>query len=142
MSKVAVVYWSSTGNTEMMAKAIIEGAEGVGSIATLLKASNFEVSMVSEYDTIAFGCSSMGAEQLDDTEFEPMFESVKDSLKDKKVALFGSYGWGDGEWMRTWEEDTRNNGANIVVKSLIINETPDADGLNRSREFGKNIAKA
>lgn len=142
MSKVAVVYWTGTGNTEMMARAIVQGAEATGAKATLIKASKFDESMVNEYDAIAFGCPSMGGEQLDTDEFEPMFESVKPSLKDKKVALFGSYGWGDGGWMRSWEEDTRNIGANIVVESLIINETPDAEGLNKSREFGEELAKA
>ena len=96
--KTAVVYWSGTGHTEAMAQAVA-GAAG----ADVFTASEFSADQVAEYDAIAFGCPSMGSEQLEEDEFEPMFESVKPALDGKKIALFGSFGWGDGEWMRNWE---------------------------------------
>ena len=100
MGKVAVVYWSGTGNTQAMAEAVAQAADGA-----LFTAAEFGPENLAEYDAIAFGCPSMGSEELEDSEFLPMFESVKGQLADKKVALFGSYGWGDGEWMRNWEAD-------------------------------------
>ena len=104
MSKIAVVYWSGTGNTEAMASAVAEGAREKGAEADLLTASEFSSDQVSAYDAIAFGCPSMGAEQLEESEFEPMFTACEGDLQGKNIALFGSYGWGDGEWMRSWEE--------------------------------------
>ena len=101
MSKAAVIYWSGTGNTEAMAKAVQKGA-GVG--AELFSVSDFDAARAGEYDAFALGCPAMGSESLEDSEFEPVFEAIKDKLAGKKVALFGSYGWGDGEWMRNWEE--------------------------------------
>ena len=104
MSKVAVVYWSSTGNTEAMANAVADGIREKGGEAVLHTCEDFDGSKVAEYDAIAFGCPAMGDEVLEDTEFEPMFDGCKETLKGKNIALFGSYGWGDGEWMRNWEE--------------------------------------
>ena len=101
MSKVAVVYWSGTGNTEAMAASVVEGIKEKGAEAVLLTAAEFDASMMDNFDAVAFGCPSMGAEQLEESEFEPMFSACEPKLKDKKIALFGSYGWGDGEWMRT-----------------------------------------
>ena len=103
MSKVAVVYWSGTGNTEAMATAVAQGAKDKGADAVLLTAVEFDAAMMDTFDAVAFGCPSMGSEQLEDTEFEPMFTACEAKLSGKKIALFGSYGWGDGEWMRTWE---------------------------------------
>lgn len=100
MSKVAVVYWSGTGNTEAMADAVLKGAQAAGAVAEKVTASSFGPGDGSAYDAIAFGCPAMGSEQLEDSEFEPMFDSVKGSLSGKTIALFGSYGWGDCEWMR------------------------------------------
>ena len=107
MSKVAVVYWSSTGNTEAMANAVADGIREKGGEAVLHTCEDFDGSKVAEYDAIAFGCPAMGAEELEDTEFEPMFSACESKLSGKKIALFGSYGWGDGEWMRTWEESCK-----------------------------------
>lgn len=107
MSKIAVVYWSGTGNTEAMAGAVAEGVTGAGGEASLLTAAEFDPSLVDSFDAIAFGCPSMGSEELEESEFAPMFEGCEPKLKGKKIALFGSYGWGDGEWMRTWEETCR-----------------------------------
>lgn len=105
MSKIAVIYWSSTGNTEMMANAIAEGAG-----AELFSVSDFSGN-IADYDKIAFSCPAMGAEVLEENEFEPFFTSVEGSLSGKTIALFGSYGWGDGEWMRNWEERIKADGA-------------------------------
>ena len=105
-----------------MAKAVKQGA-GVG--AELISASDFGPGDVAKYDSFAFGCPAMGSEQLEDSEFEPMFDSVKGSLAGKNIALFGSYGWGDGEWMRNWEDDCKAAGANLVCESVICNDAPD-----------------
>ena len=103
MSKIAVVYWSGTGNTEAMAGAVAAGARAAGAEAELIAASDFNAGRVANYDAIAFGCPAMGSEQLEEYEFEPMFDECKSALRGKRIALFGSYGWGDGEWMRSWE---------------------------------------
>ncbi len=142
MSKVAIVYWSATGNTEMMAKAIAQGVVSANSTANIIEATDFDEYQVDTYDAIAFGCPSMGDEVLEEYEFTPMFDSVKNKLDDKKVALFGSYGWGDGQWMRDWEIDTIANGAIITVESLIINETPDGNDLELCKQFGSKLATA
>ena len=137
--KAAVVYWSGTGNTEAMANAIAEGISGKGAEVTVFTASEFGADKVSEFDVLAFGCPAMGAEVLEEDEFEPMFTEVEGSLKDKKVALFGSYGWGDGEWMRSWEERCINGGITLAAESLIINDTPDDDGIAKCKEFGEAL---
>lgn len=98
MSKVAVVYWSGTGNTEAMASYVVKGVQEAGAEATLFTAGEFGVEQMDNFDAVAFGCPSMGAEQLEESEFEPMFIACEPKLKGKKIALFGSYGWGDGEW--------------------------------------------
>lgn len=133
--KTAVIYWSGTGNTEAMAKAIAEGAG-----ADIFTVSEFGGS-VSDYDVIAFGCPAMGAEVLEEEEFEPFFTSVEGSLSGKKVILFGSYGWGDGEWMRNWEERTKATGAEIVDGAgVMVNETPSDDDLANLKELGARFA--
>lgn len=136
MSKIAVVYWSGTGNTEAMAQAVAEGAKEKGAEAVLLTATEFNDSMVDAYDAIAFGCPSMGAEELEDAEFAPMFASCEPKLNGKKIALFGSYGWGDGEWMRNWEETCRKDGAVLAHDFVICNEAPDANAVAACKELG------
>ena len=138
MSKIAVVYWSGTGNTEAMASAVAEGAREKG--ADLLTASEFSSDQVSAYDAIAFGCPSMGAEQLEESEFEPMFTACEGELRGKNIALFGSYGWGDGEWMRSWEERCSQDGANLAADSVICNEAPDEEALSECRALGAALA--
>lgn len=127
MSKIAVVYWSGTGNTELMAAKVAEGAKSAGAEATSFTAAEFSADTMDGFDAIAFGCPSMGSEQLEESEFEPMFSSCEPKLSGKKIALFGSYGWGDGEWMRTWEENCKSNGAVLACECVICNEAPDAD---------------
>lgn len=140
MSKTAVVYWSGTGNTAAMADAVVEGVKSAGGKPELFTADLFNSDMVDNYDFIAFGCPSMGCEQLEDTEFEPMFDSCKNKLKGKKIALFGSYGWGDGEWMQTWENDCKSFGADLVCDSVICNDAPDDEAVAKCENLGKALA--
>ena len=137
MSKVAVVYWSGTGNTEAMAKAVEEGIKEAGAEATVLTSAEFDASKVADFDAIAFGCPAMGAEVLEEEEFDPMFTSVESSLKDKKIALFGSYGWGDGEWMRNWEDRCKAAGAVLACDSVMANNDPDDSAVAECKALGK-----
>ncbi|MFT4105877.1 MAG: flavodoxin [Lacrimispora sp.] len=140
MSKAAVVYWSGTGNTETMAAKVAEGAKEAGAEVTLFTASEFSADKVDQFDAIAFGCPSMGGEQLEEDEFEPMFSSCEPKLQGKKIALFGSYGWGDGEWMRDWEETCKKDGAVFACDYVICNEAPDDDAQAQCVELGKALA--
>ena len=140
MSKVAVVYWSGTGNTEAMAKAVAEGIGEKGGEAALLTAAEFSADAMDGYDAVAFGCPSMGDEVLEENEFQPMFDGCKAKLKDKKIALFGSYGWGDGEWMRNWEESCKEAGAVLATESVICNDMPDDDGVENCKALGAALA--
>lgn len=140
MSKVAIVYWSGTGNTQAMAEAICAGAQSKGAEAVLIECGGFNADMVDQFDVIAFGCPAMGAEVLEEGEFQPMFDSCKAKLSGKAVALFGSYGWGDGEWMRNWEDDCRSLGTNLVCDCLICNNAPEGDALSECEAFGAALA--
>ena len=140
MSKVAIVYWSGTGNTEAMANYVAEGVKKAGGEADLFTSAEFGADKAGEYDRIAFGCPSMGAEQLEESEFQPMFDEVSPVLSGKKIALFGSYGWGDGEWMRTWESDCDSAGVSLVCESVICTETPDNAALEACRALGRALA--
>ncbi|MCJ7837151.1 flavodoxin [Cuneatibacter sp. NSJ-177] len=139
MSKIAVVYWSGTGNTEAMAKLVAEGAREAGAETEIFTADAFDGKMLDQYDGAAFGCPSMGSEELEDSVFEPMFAGCEPKLKGKKIALFGSYGWGDGEWMKNWEETCKNDGAELACGSVICQETPDEEAENACRELGKAL---
>ena len=139
MSKVAVVYWSGTGNTEAMANAVAEGAKENGAEVSVLTSAEFDSSQVDNYDAIAFGCPAMGAEELEDSEFLPMFEDCEPKLKDKKIALFGSYGWGNGEWMRTWEESCTSDGAVLATESVICNDAPDDNAITSCKALGASL---
>lgn len=135
--KSLVIYWSGTGNTEQMAIAVAEGAG-----ADLYSVSQFSGN-ISDYDAIAFGCPAMGAEVLEESEFEPFFCGIEGELAGKKVALFGSYGWGDGEWMRSWTERVKSAGAAIVDgEGLIVNETPSDTDLTDCKGLGQRLAQA
>ena len=140
MRKIAVVYWSGTGNTEAMAGAVADGIKEKGGEAVVLTAGEFDPSMIASFDGFAFGCPSMGSEQLEDSEFEPMFDACKSSLAGKPVALFGSYGWGDGEWMRNWEADCAANGIALACDSVICNDAPDDDAQAACRALGAALA--
>ena len=142
MSKIAVVYWSGTGNTEEMANAVADGAKAAGAEAVLLTSGAFDASMTENYDAIAFGCPSMGAEELEEEEFAPMFEACERRLEGKKIALFGSYGWGDGEWMRNWEDTCRSDGAVLVCDRVICNDAPDEEAVAACKALGAALAAA
>ena len=141
MKKTAVVYWSSTGNTEAMAQAVLEGMKEAGAEAVLLTPDAVDVSALAGMDAIAFGCPAMGSEVLEEMEFQPMFDEVKRSLGGKSAALFGSYGWGDGQWMRDWEKDCDDAGIQLVCESVICCETPDDAVLEACRAMGKVLAE-
>lgn len=134
MSKIAIVYWSGTGNTEAMANYVKEGAAAAD--ISMFTASEFSADKVDEFDAIAFGCPSMGCEVLEESEFEPMFSSVEPKLSGKKIALFGSYGWGDGEWMRNWNEQCIAAGANMACDFVICNEAPDDEAIEACKRLG------
>ncbi len=140
MSKMAVIYWSMSGNTEAMANAIAEGAQSAGAQVDVKQVSEITVDQALAYDLLALGCPAMGAEVLEESEFEPFFSDLESRLSGKKVALFGSYGWGDGQWMRDWQARTEAANANLYEQGLILNETPDDDGLAQCRAFGAGFA--
>ena len=141
MSKIAVVYWSGTGNTEAMANAVLEGVKEAGAEGELLNCGEFDAAKVADYDAIAFGCPAMGDEVLEEGEFEPMFEGCVSALKDKKIALFGSYGWGDGEWMRNWVARMEEAGAQVYggEDAICMNE-PDSEAEEKLEALGKELA--
>ena len=134
MNKVAVVYWSGTGNTQAMAEAVATAAG-----AELFTADAFSGEKMDAYDAVGFGCPSMGAEQLEEAEFEPMFTAVKPSLAGKTIGLFGSYGWGDGEWMRTWAADCEDAGCNLADEPVIACGAPEGDAADACRALGRTL---
>lgn len=140
MNKVAVVFWSGTGNTEAMSEFVAKGVKEDGADVVVYSAAEFDPETLDDYDAVAFGCPSMGAEELEESEFEPMFSSCKQNLTSKKIALFGSYGWGDGEWMRNWEETCKSLGAILVSESVICNEAPDEDAKIACIALGKALS--
>lgn len=140
MSKIAVVFWSGTGNTEAMADAVAEGAKGAGAEVSVFNVTDFSADKVDEFDAIAFGCPAMGAETLEDSEFEPVFNECEPKLNGKKIALFGSYGWGDGDWMRTWEETCNSAGAVLTAESVICNDAPDDEATANCNALGAALA--
>ena len=137
MSKIAVVYYSGSGNTEAMADTIVNacGAEKI-------EADAFNAAKAAEFDAIAFGCPAMGDEVLEETIFQPMWDDVKGQLAGKKVALFGSYGWGGGEWMNPWKADAEAAGLVLVADPLAIENAPDDAGKAACQDLGKALATA
>ncbi len=142
MSEIAVIYWSGTGNTQAMAEAVAEGAKNAGAQADLFSVSDTSADAAAAYDKLALGCPAMGAEVLEESEFEPFFTELEGRLSGKKVALFGSYGWGDGQWMRDWADRLAASGAAASGEPLIVNEAPDDDGLAQCRALGAALAGA
>ena len=137
--RIAIIYWSSTGNTEMMAASIAEGARSNGAQVDLLPASQSDYLVLEKYYKFAFGGPPVGDDELDDTEFLPFYEQIEEGLANRKVALFGSYGWGDGLWMREWQERIKAKGALLFEEGLIIHE----DSLPADvecRAFGERFA--
>lgn len=141
MSKLAVIYWSGTGNTEAMAMAVGEGAKAAGAEVSVLTVSEISAAQAAQYDVLALGCPAMGAEVLEEGEFEPFFTELEGSLSGRKTALFGSYGWGDGQWMRDWCDRARSAGAVLCgAEGLMLNEAPDDAGLDACRALGASLA--
>ena len=125
MNKVCVVYWSGTGNTEEMAEMVCDGVCESGGECSIVQVQDFFEELISEYDAFAFGCPSMGDECLEETEFEPVFSQIEEKLCGKRIALFGSYGWGMGEWMKKWEKRCLAAGAVLACESVICENEPD-----------------
>ena len=140
MKKTAVIYWSGTGNTEAMANAVAEGMRQAGAECSVLTSADVTADTVAALEAVALGCPAMGAEELEETEFAPMFDGIKSALAGKAVALFGSYGWGDGEWMRTWEDTCQEDGAILACESVICNEAPDEEADASCQALGKALA--
>ena len=136
---IPVIYWSGTGNTEAMAKAVAEGIKDNGKEAKLLAVGDASAADVEAAEAVALGCPAMGDEILEEDEMEPFVESIADAVKGKKVVLFGSYDWGDGQWMRDWQERMKGYGADVVKEGLIANLEPDDDALAACRELGKAL---
>jgi flavodoxin short chain len=136
---INIIYWSGTGNTEAMAGLIAEGAQGTGATVTVKNISQANAADL-EADVVALGCPSMGAEELEETEFEPFIASIEGSVAGKKLALFGSYGWGDGEWMRNWSARMQKAGAILVTEGFIVNDAPSGDSEQQCKDFGATIA--
>lgn len=141
MKKTAVIYWSGTGNTEAMAQAVLAGMQEAGADAALYTTAEVTPALFDDLTGVAFGCPAMGAEVLEEMDFQPMWDEAKGFLGGKNVALFGSYGWGDGEWMRTWEEDCGAAGINRVSDSVICCEAPDDEALAACRALGRKLAE-
>lgn len=141
MKKISIIYWSGTGNTQKMAEAIADGAKNDGNEVKLLSVDSAKKEDVLNSDVIAFGCPSMGCEELEESEMEPFISEMEnENISGKKVALFGSYGWGDGQWMRDWEDRMKTAGVNLITEGLIINNTPDDVGIKLCRELGKKLS--
>ena len=137
---VSVVYWSGTGNTQTRAEAVAKGIEAAGGKANLLEVSQADAAAVAEENAFALGCPSMGAEQLEESEMEPFVEALEPLVSGKTILLFGSYGWGDGEWMRDWAERMKNAGAKLVREDgIIANEAPDEEALAECENAGKEL---
>ncbi len=139
MSKIAVVYWSGTGNTEAMANFVAEGTTSAGAEAEVIPCADFSAGKATNYDAFAFGCPAMGSEELEYDEFQPMWDEVKEALGDKKVVLFGSYSWAEGEWMDNWKAEADEAGVN-VVDSVICYDAPDDEGEAACRALGAELA--
>ncbi|MBB6625324.1 flavodoxin [Clostridium gasigenes] len=135
-----IIYWSGTGNTEDIANLIAKGIEDGGKEAELINISNNSVDNIEE-EVVVLGCAAMGNEELEESEFIPALEKLQDTLKSKKVALFGSYGWGDGEWMRIWEESMTSMGIQVLLEPLIINYAPEGEAIKECIDYGSQIAK-
>lgn len=141
MAKVKIIYWSGTGNTAAMAAAIAEGAKEAGAEAELITAETASAADVQDAKAIALGCPSMGAEQLEETIMEPLMEELDGAISGKTVVLFGSYGWGSGDWMRDWEDRVSSDGASVWNgEGIIANNAPDDDVLDSCKSAGRDLA--
>lgn len=139
---ISVVYWSGTGNTRSMAEAVAEGIVSAGAEADVKEVGNADPAALAAENAFALGCPSMGAEQLEESEMEPFVEALEPLVSGKTILLFGSYGWGDGEWMRDWAERMKNAGAVLIrEEGIIANDAPDDEALGECRAAGEKLAE-
>ena len=137
---ISIVYWSGTGNTQVMAEAVAEGIREAGAEAEVIDVGMAEAEKLAKEEAFALGCPSMGAEQLEESEMEPFVEKLESMVSGKRILLFGSYGWGDGEWMREWAQRMKEAGAVLVrEEGVIANEAPDEEALAECRLAGKEL---
>lgn len=141
MNKINVIYWSGTGNTEKMAEAIARGAEGEKAEVKLIPVSSAKESDVKDVECLAFGCPAMGAEELEETEMRPFMDMVNPLLSGKKIVLFGSYEWADGEWMKLWQEEVEATGAKLIADGFAAYDDPDEDAISECEALGKDLAR-
>lgn len=139
MKKISVIYYTETGNAEAMAEAISEGAKEAGAEVKYIQFSDATLEDFTSADAVALGCSAKGEEELEEDVVQPFIDSLEDVAKDKKVLLFGSYGWGEGDWMETWVETMKGYGADVVGEGIIVNEEPEDEHLAECKEAGKNL---
>jgi flavodoxin short chain len=137
-----IIYFSQTGNTEKMANLILEGIESEGKKAELVEVSSASLDDAKNEEILILGCSAYGSEELDDTEMEPFVKSLEGNIQDKKVALFGSWGWGNGEWMKEWEKRMESYGASLISEGLTVQESPEGEDEDKCVSFGRLIAKS
>lgn len=143
MAQISIVYWSGTGNTELMAQKVAEGVREAGQEAVVLSVDLADVSELKKARAFALGCPSMGAEQLEETQMDPFMCDLENGIGGKQIGLFGSFGWGGGEWMRDWEERVRNVGASVVgEEGIIVNGAPDEEAEEKCKELGRTLAAA
>ena len=136
-----IVYYSASGNTEKMANLIAEGIANGGKTAEVINVSNANADIFDNEEIVILGCPAMGDEVLEENEFEPFVEEISSKILGKKVALFGSYGWGDGQWIRDWQERMESLGCTLIADGLIIQNEPE-DNSPECIELGMTIAKA
>ncbi|WP_297713541.1 flavodoxin [Clostridium sp.] len=136
-----IVYYSASGNTEKMANLIAEGIVNGGKSVEVINVSDANANIFDNEEIVILGCPAMGDEVLEENEFEPFVEEISSKISGKKVALFGSYGWGDGQWMRDWQERMESLGCTLIDDGLIIQYEPE-DNSSECIELGMTIAKA
>ena len=141
MKEIMVAYWSGTGNTAAMATILGKGIQDGGATAKVVSVEDIKADDLKDYPVFALGCPSMGNETLEETVMEDFVTEVESFASGKKIGLFGSYGWGDGEWMRNWVEQMTGAGAEMIeAEGIIANEAPDADAQAACEAAGKALA--
>ena len=142
MSKIVIVYWTGSGNTEAMAHAVEEGAQNAGAEVALNFVSDISADEAASFDHIALGCPAMGNEQLEEYEFEPFFEELLPQLQGKKVVIFGSYSWNEGDWIQLWKDRLNEAGVELVAEPVKAYSYPEDDVLEACKALGESLANA
>ena len=138
--KTVIIYWTGSGNTGKMAELIAEGLKSKGAMVESFLVSTANLEMVADADLVLLGSPSMGMEVVEEFEMEPFVASLEGKIQGKKMALFGSYGWGDGQWIRDWEERMKGYGAKIELESLGIQGEPTGSDAENCIAFGVALA--